>query len=287
MNRNETRRQHYVQRAYLENFCINNGEYINAYNIKTGKEQKLKSKALCVIKDMYEIHGVVDNKIEKHIKEYEDKGIVQINKIITTKTINSDLLSEKDLEDLYKYVFLQLMRTKSGQLIFQSVKENSNFSKPRRHVSNKDLSKNEDIIERNINWIHDNINEFDSVIDSLWSTFHNSTRFGLYISKQALLITTDNPVYTDVKPSLAFPYLCYFKMAVSPKILLDIEILLQSRKIKEENRFFKCKLTSNIANDFNSKIISNANYWVMSSNTFSNSQKQILEEQNKKMLETN
>lgn len=288
MNQKDTRRQHYVQRLYLENFCINNSEYINAYNIKTGLEQNLKSKNLCVIKDMYEINGVVDNKIEKHIKEYEDKGIVQINKIIETKTINSELLSKQDLEDLYKYVFLQLMRTKSGQLIFQSIKESLvfDFSKARKHVSNDELCKNKNIIERNINWIHDNVNEFDSVIDSLWSVFHNSIRFGLYASNQALLITADNPVYTDIIPSLTCPYLCYFKMALSPKILLNIEILLQRGKIKEENRFFKCELTSDIANNFNNKIISNANYWVMSSNTFSNSQKQILKEQHKRMIGT-
>lgn len=284
MAQEKTRRQHYVQREYLKLFCVNGTDLIYSYNICTGEFKKLKPDNLCVIKDMYEC-GSVDNLIEMHIKEYEDRGIKQIKAVIDQKSFHSNQFTEEDLKSLYEYVFLQLTRTKSGQLIFQSVKDNLDvsFSNPRTHVSNEEIKNNKHIIDKNLEWIHDYIDEFDFVVDSLWNVFHESIRFGLYISEKPLLITTDNPVCTDVIPSLEFPSLCYFKMALSPNILLNIEVVLQKNIIGYINRFFECELTSDIADEFNKTIISNANYWVMSSTEFTNSQKQLLEEQQNRM----
>lgn len=283
MVQRKTKRQHYVQREYIKNFCINNTDSVNAYNICAGNEKKLKPTSLCVIKEMYEISGNLDNRIENHLKEFEDKGIQQIKKIVDFESINGDIFTNEDLKSLYQYVFLQLIRTKSGQLVFQSIKENLDlkFSKPSKHVSNSELYKNSEIINRNIKWIHDNMNEFDDVIDSLWIAFHDSMRFGLYVSEQPLLITSDCPIDTDVIPGIYNPCMCYLKMALTPRILLDIEIVMND-SMKVCN-FFKCELTNDIAFDFNEKIISNANYWVMSSNEFSNLQRKILIEQHTRM----
>ena len=228
MVQGKTKRQHYVQREYIKNFCINDTDLVYAYNVCAGNEKKLKSTSLCVIKEMYEISGNLDNRIENHLKEFEDKGIEQIKKIIDFESINDDIFTNEDLKSLYRYVFLQLIRTKSGQLVFQSIKENLDlkFSKPSKHVSNSELYKNSEIINRNIKWIHDNMNEFDDVIDSLWIAFHDSMRFGLYVSEKPLLITSDCPVDTDVIPGIYYPCMCYLKMALTPRILLDIEIVM-------------------------------------------------------------
>lgn len=283
MVQRKTKRQHYVQREYIKNFCIDNSEFVYAYNVCVGNEKKLKTTSLCVIKEMYEISGNLDNRIENHLKEFEDKGIQQIKKIVDFESINGDIFTNEDLKSLYQYVFLQLIRTKSGQLVFQSIKENLDlkFSKPSKHVSNSELYKNSEIINRNIKWIHDNMNEFDDVIDSLWIAFHDSMRFGLYVSEKPLLITSDCPVDTDVIPGIYYPCMCYLKMALTPRILLDIEIVMND-SMKVCN-FFKCELTNDIAFDFNEKIISNANYWVMSSNEFSNLQRKLLIEQHTRM----
>lgn len=282
MKQQKTKRQHYVQREYLKNFCMEDSDYIYSYNLCNRKIGLLKPTSLCVIKNMYEISGSLDNKIENHIKEYEDKGIVQIKKIIQYGFMNDELFSKEDLKDLYHYVFLQLMRTKSGQLIFQSVKEGlkNGFSECNQHVSNYELNSNKDIINRNIQWIYDNLEEFDQVINSLWEFCHY-INFCIYVSEQPLLITTDNPVYTDVVPSLKTPYLCYLKMALSPNILLDIELVVQNRLNKKIN-FSKFELSKEDAENFNKNIISNANYWIMSSIEFSREQKVLIFEQHKK-----
>lgn len=282
MVQKKTKRQHYVQREYLKNFCIKDSEYIYSYNLSNGKIGLLKPSSLCIIKNMYERSGSLDNKIESHIKEYEDKGIVQIKKIIQNGFMNAELFSKEDLKNLYHYVFLQLMRTKSGQLIFQSIKEglNNGFTDCRKHVSNYELNLNKEIISNNTQWIYDNLEEFDQVIDSLWR-FCQFINVCIYVSEQPLLITTDNPVYTDVVPSLKMPYLCYLKIALSPNILLDIELVMQDRLDKKIN-LSKFELSKEDAENFNKNIISNANYWIMSSIEFSREQKTLIFEQHKK-----
>lgn len=59
------------------------------------------------------------------------------------------------------------MRTKSGHLIFQSIKEglNNGFTDCRKHVSNYELNLNKEIISNNTQWIYDNLEEFPDSLD--------------------------------------------------------------------------------------------------------------------------
>ncbi|HAM31879.1 MAG TPA: hypothetical protein DCP49_10675, partial [Erysipelotrichaceae bacterium] len=93
-------------------------------------------------------------------------------------------------------------------------------------------------------------------------------------------LTTDNPVYFDVKPSLKFYTLMLLKMPISPNILLSIEIDLIHLK---RDKIANIEGEKGYADAFNEQLIHNANYWIMSGYEFTDTQRKIFNEQHIRM----
>ena len=104
--------------------------------------------------------------------------------------------------------------------------------------------------------------------------------FVLYKYENPILLTTDNPVYFDVKPSLKFYTLMLLKMPISPNILLSIEIDLIHLK---RDKIANIEGEKGYADAFNEQLIHNANYWIMSGYEFTDTQRKIFNEQHIRM----
>ncbi len=282
MNRKLTVRQHYVQRAYLDSFIVKEEIGIYAYNVMTDEVKKMWPINLCVMNNMYEKKGLIDNRIEIYLKQFEDAGIIQIKKIIKHQRMTRDLFSDEDLKNLFYYVCIQFFRVKSNQLIYKSIKDNleNNFSEVRSHITNKEIKQNETIIDESISWLYDHLDDLSKSLELIWEVTENYMHFVLYKYENPILLTTDNPVYFDVKPSLKFYTLMLLKMPISPNILLSIEIDLIHLK---RDKIANIEGEKGYADAFNEQLIHNANYWIMSGYEFTDTQRKIFNEQHIRM----
>lgn len=237
---------------------------------------------LCVMNNMYEKKGIIDNRIEMYLKQFEDAGIIQIKKIIKHQRMTRDLFSDEDLKNLFYYVCIQFFRVKSNQLIYKSIKDNleNNFSEVRSHITNKEIKQNETIIDESISWLYDHLDDLSKSLELIWEVTENYMHFVLYKYENPILLTTDNPVYFDVKPSLKFYTLMLLKMPISPNILLSIEIDLIHLK---RDKIANIEGEKGYADAFNEQLIHNANYWIMSGYEFTDTQRKILNEQHIRM----
>jgi hypothetical protein len=112
MVQEKTVEEHYVQRAYLQNFSVN-GDFIYMLDKKSGKatRQPIKLKEVAKQPDFYNLPEDKDCIIEREfLKKYvEDKGMPVIDKIINEKSIDS--LTQSQKKDLAKYIVVQDLRT--------------------------------------------------------------------------------------------------------------------------------------------------------------------------------
>lgn len=102
-------RNHYIQKAFIDNFCGGNGILI--YNILADKFLPKLNTAnnIAMEKNLYHFKHIdyPDEQIEKDLKKIEDCGIAVIKEIINTEK----LPSQKNLYALISYLYYQSKRT--------------------------------------------------------------------------------------------------------------------------------------------------------------------------------
>lgn len=275
-----TIRQHVVQKEYLESFVLDKNIGLYAFNVKNNKFINAFPRNICVEKKTYEIKGrEPDNVIENYMSQnYEREAIKLIKKIVKQQNIDLNCFTEKDFKYIFKYLFLQLCRTDSGRIISHSVKMdlNNDFKNPRPHITEKEIKENQSIINDANILMHDHLEEFDKAIENVWNYFYPRINFGIFICKDSSLITTDNPVLTYSKPSENYPTITVIEMALSPNVLLHIEILRQGNSKRKKIGYFKDDITEEKVKMFNESVIFNANYWIVSGIPFSNELKESI-----------
>lgn len=282
-----TIRQHVVQKEYLELFVLDDNIGLYAVDVKRNQFLNVFPKNICVEKKTYEIEGKEpDNVIENYMNHnYEKEAIKLIRKIVKQQNIDLNSFTEEDLKCIYKYFYLQLWRTDSGRIMFHSVKMDldNDFKNPRPHITEKEIRENESVINDANLWMHDHLEEFEKKIENSWNYYYPRIRFGISFCKDSSLITTDNPVLTYSRPSEDYPLITVMKMALSPNVLLHIEILRQDNFKQKNIGYFKNEITKEEVKIFNESVISNANYWIISGIPFSCELKESIKKQIKLM----
>lgn len=272
--------QHIVPRGHLKNFSDNKNR-VWAYQFVEGKVCKKSIKETCHHNYAYEVSKTdVDNILENYLGNCEKISIPLIDKLIKNKMINEKILDENELKNLFKFVFLQLWRTESGRILFFTIFKSldNDFVEPRGHMSLKEIKENEILVNKSNLWARDNLVDFDKYIQCIWDAFRSNIRFGLYISKYPLLMTSDNPVIVRVLPDCKSPSIMVMKIALNPYILLSIEISLIN---SIQDKFFNLELSENEANIFNRNLFSNSNYWFICSEECYSNFSELIQENNK------
>lgn len=287
--------QHYVQKRYLQNFLSKDNKTFYVYNLKAEKIYKSSPKKVCFEKYTYESQDEINNKLENHIKRYEDLGIKVINKIIERQELNTDDFPFKELGDLYNYIYLQLLRTNAGRIIYESVKDSMEqgidnaFSVPREHIDNDEIGQNETLINRFNTRAIESLDNFDNEITSLWKYLYPYMGIEIHKSNNLRLLTSDNPVFcgsiykqiiVENRPK-KIPSFSNMKLAISPYLM--VEIYISTDFLRQGNIVINNVITDDDVKSFNRNIISNSNYFIISPTEFSKDEEKLLLSQTKRM----
>ena len=143
-----TRKQHYYPRSLLK-FFANTSENVYSYVCQSNKIVRVKPENICYRKDTYESGGIVDNILENKLSQIESQ-IAPIVACILKGLVNNDLsLSDLQKDTLFRYLWLQYIRTDAGRINFINLFENIRAYKPRtRPIESQELTEHIDKIEK-------------------------------------------------------------------------------------------------------------------------------------------
>ena len=248
-----TKKQHYYPRTLIKHFA-NEDKRLYAFIRMENKVRYKNYKDVCYHNCTYEGSSGVDNILENKLSLLEGKLAPIIDKIVNNINQNrvSVNLKNTEIDFLYKYIFLQYIRTDSGRIRFirgfgnmkyiskkyQYKIDEINDSKKREILEFNDRFKQEGVLENLVNYI----------------VKPNFMNFHIVIGEN--FITSDNPVIgLDEGMQLYMPISSNFCIA------FQHDFVNCSREIPVEITSVKEKF-------INECQIETANYYIMSSKNF-------------------
>ncbi|UVI86644.1 DUF4238 domain-containing protein [Staphylococcus aureus] len=265
-----TKIQHYYPRGLLKHFANDNND-VYTYIIPANKIRKMNFKKVCAHKYTYESDDIVDNVLEGLLQEYESKACSIIDKILKSLySRSSPIISSEDEELLYRYMYLQFLRTDAGRINFISLYENLFTYVPRdRPFELRDINsyesqrkidkfnrifKQDGVLKKYLN-AQSPKNNFLNAQETMkyYLSGHKTKNMEFHIAISPInLITSDNPVIvTDNWMQIMMP--------INPHFCIEFQNPLLS---STENLFVK--LSKEKARNLNEATINTANYYVIS-----------------------
>ena len=243
-----TKKQHYYPRCLIKHFA-NEDKKLYAYIMMTNKVKYLDYKNVCAENYTYETFQCVDNILENELSSFENKVSPIIDNICDKKW---EKLNESDIELLFKYIFLQYIRTDSGRIGFIRSFGNINYI-PRKYPYNIEEikeSKNREILEFNYRF------KQKGVLKNLLKIIKKPYDMNFHIVKGKNFITSDNPVVGLDEGNQIY-------MPISP----DYCISFQHNSINPSKEIIS-KMTDEKNKYINESQIETANYYIMSKEKF-------------------
>lgn len=242
------RKQHYYPRCLLKHFSDEKSKFFT-YIRKAHQVSHLTYENICYQRDAYESDGIVDNILENKLCILESEAAPIINNIVDSYDKEDFTISESEIETLWRFMWLQYVRTDAGRILVMNIINNSWRVHPER-TSPVDIEEIEDNKKL--------INEFNKrfkvpgVLEAFFNTLPRDKDMNFHIVIGDYFITSDNPVVgTDSWNQMLMP--------ISPQVCLEFQhsSLNNSKSLilmmtKEKNQFI------------NRAIINTANYFVMS-----------------------
>ena len=256
-----TRKQHYYPRCLLKHFA-NERDMVYVHIRHRNKENFMNYEKVCVSKDTYETEDIVDNILENKLSKYESKIEPIIDYIIRNVLSENLEVSRKKQKELFRYMWLQYLRTDSGRINYMNLIKNPLEYKPRKEPIDLDeIQKNKKTIkEFNEKFKQDN--ELDNLLSKIEKP--DNMNFHIAISKDNLL-TSDNPVIaTDNWKQIMLP--------ISPNILIEF----QEDSINSSNNLVVL-LKDQKTKYVNEGTINTANYFIISNKKFNSSQRKYID----------
>ena len=211
MSNDNTKKQHYVPRAYLRFFSEKKKSdyYINVFDKRTNRNFKTNIENIASQTYFYEIKGKQKNYWEKYYNELETitpiifKGIIAASKLLEdeTKIINNYYKNE-----LCKIIHSQLLMTNKSRIYFDEIGKNVvNKMLDTLIFYNKDILTNNHIklLEKyrsNLDFIHESeLDHFNTRELQIKTKEHMKNRTWILYKninyKTHPFITSDNPVF--------------------------------------------------------------------------------------------
>ncbi|NYS48816.1 DUF4238 domain-containing protein [Streptococcus danieliae] len=270
-NKQLTKKQHYYPRCLLKHFADEQG-LVNVYVRQANKLLKLNYENICASNYSYESDDTIDNILENKLSRYEAKVSVIIGNILSRTehilknfTEDTSIITEEQQSFLYKYMWLQYMRTDAGRIIFMMSYENICLhklkNKPRFFPIELDEIKDNNQRIKTFNKLF----KQDGVLENVLKLFErpDTMNFHIAISEENLL-TSDNPVIgTNEWKHIILP--------IAPHIC--IEFINKSIDKANTNFVMLAKMHSDY---LNKATINTANYFVLSNEEFTFSQNNYL-----------
>ncbi|HEM5291356.1 TPA: DUF4238 domain-containing protein [Streptococcus suis] len=248
-----TRKQHYYPSSLLKFFANEKG-IVFSYVCKSNKIVRVKPENICHRKDTYESGGVVDNILENKLSQIESQVSPIVCHILDGLNKKDLFISDLQKDILFRYVWLQYLRTDAGRVNFITHWENPKKYKPRiRPIEVHEIDDCSDKIKK-FNLVFKNSDNFEKYFLSLKCP--ESMKLHVAISEKPLL-TSDNPVIgTDNWKQIVMP--------IHPHICIEFQDAAFS---SSEN--LVVVLSEEKTSFLNMAMINTANYYVISSEQFS------------------
>ncbi|MDT0700453.1 DUF4238 domain-containing protein [Staphylococcus chromogenes] len=264
-----TRKQHYYPRCLLKYFADDKGK-VYVYLPNDNKFTYTKYDNVCHKKDAYESYNndkseKPDNILENKLAKYENKLNLIIEKI--HNTFNEKVFEENDLyvdddefnltnddvEFLYRYMYLQYLRTDAGRLNFiNRISDIFNYKPRQSPVDVNEIKDNKSKIKL-FNKVFKEGNRLENYIDNI--TKPNSMKLRVLLSLHPL-ITSDNPIIaTDDWKQIILP--------ITPFLCIEF----QYEKFMNNNKIFTV-LSTGKSQFINKAQINTSNYFVISQGKF-------------------
>lgn len=270
-NKQLTKKQHYYPRCLLKHFANEQG-LVNVYIRQANELLKLNYENIGASNYSYESNDTIDNILENRLSHYEAKVSVIIGNILSKTehmlknfTKDTSIITEEEQSFLYKYMWLQYIRTDAGRIIFMMSLENICLrkfkNKPREFpIELDEIKANNQKIET-----FNKLLKQDGVLESILNSFEkpDTMNFHIAISGENLL-TSDNPVIgTDKWKRIILP--------ISPNLCIEFI----DNSIDVTNTIF-IKLPQENTKYLNKATINTANYFILSNEEFTFSQNNYL-----------
>lgn len=248
-----TKKQHYYPRTLIKHFA-NEDKRLYAFIRMENKVQYKNYQNVCYQNYTYEGSSGVDNILENKLSLLEGKLAPIIDKIVNNINQNrvSVNLKNTEIDFLYKYIFLQYIRTDSGRIRFIRGFGNMKYisKKYQYKIDEINDSKNREILEFNDRF------KQEGVLENLVNYIVKPNFMNFHIVIGENFITSDNPVIgLDEGMQLYMPISSNFCIA------FQHDFVNCSREIPVEITSVKEKF-------INECQIETANYYIMSSKNF-------------------
>ncbi|OHO72678.1 hypothetical protein HMPREF2580_04030 [Staphylococcus sp. HMSC036D05] len=199
-----TRKQHYYPRGLLKHFA-NEQNKVYVYIPQSNKISTMDYANVCVKKDTYESNDKVDNILENILGNYESQVCSIVEIILKNTDVYELSITVSQQQILYRYMWLQFLRTDAGRIHFMSLYENIFSYKNRTQPIELEEIKNNKNQERinNFNYVF----KQTKVLEKFLKAIEIPDNMFFHIARSRTdLITSDNPVIiTDNGKQLLLP----------------------------------------------------------------------------------
>ena len=235
-----TKKQHYYPRSLLKYFA-DSKDKVYVYSSHRNTFNQMNYTKICVSNKTYETDDITDNILENNLAKYETKMGSILEDFFNRNIIK---ISEEQQKFIYKFFWLQYLRTDSGRIKLMQLLYNPFLYKIKQF--NKVFKD-----EKELELLLKNFEKPKDMVFRICTTTEN-------------LITSDNPVIgTDNWQRMFLP--------INPNICFQFK----NKKFVQNNNMFTI-LTSNHVDYLNKATINTANYFVISNSSFTNKEKQYI-----------
>lgn len=247
-----TKKQHYYPRCLLKHFA-NEQDKVHVYINQSNKKCEMSYSKVCAKNNSYESDEVIDNILESKLGDYESQMGSIIDYILENIMSDELYISEEQQVFIFKYMYLQYIRTDSGRIKYIDMIENINSYKPRtRPIELEEINNNREKIIK-FNWLFKQKGVLEGLLEKIDKP--PTMNFHIAISKENLL-TSDNPIIgTDEWKQMVLPispYLCIEFQEDSMNVSKNLLVMLAPEKTRY----------------LNEATINTANYYVISNEPF-------------------
>lgn len=247
-----TKKQHYYPRCLLKHFA-NEQDKVHVYINQSNKECEMSYSKVCAKNNSYESDEVIDNILESKLGDYESQMGSIIDDILKNILSDEVYISEEQQDFIYKYMWLQYIRTDSGRIKYIDMIENINSYIPRtRPIELEEINNNRDKIIK-FNWLF----KQEGVLEDLLERIVKPSAMTFHIAiSEGNLLTSDNPIIgTNEWKQMILPispYLCIEFQEDSINVSKNLVVMLAPEKTRY----------------LNEATINTANYYVISNEPF-------------------
>lgn len=252
-----TKKQHYYPRSLLKYFA-DSKDKVYVYSSHRNTFNQMNYTKICVSNKTYETDDITDNILENNLAKYETKMGSILDEFFNRNIIE---ISEEQQKFIYKFFWLQYLRTDSGRIKLMQLLYNPFLYKPKKYpLEFNDILKNKKEIKQ-----FNKVFKDEKELELLLNCFEKPKDMVFRIcATTENLLTSDNPVIGTNNWQRIF-------LPINPNICFQFK----NKKFVQNNNMFTI-LTSKHVDYLNKATINTANYFVISNLSFTNEEKQYI-----------